>query len=186
MAKKIIIGILSIPLIFVLFLFFRLLYCQSWFSRATISTEIVPLDVFNLILTSGITIFLAWYITKKLTEQRYEKEFVIEDLKLIEEQVNYIERLTSDIKKIELEPLLELFNKLNNHIERFNKTMEILDIHCTDSHKLTKYSSSLFTKATDIDGLTLDLDNNIRNEINKVCNKFVITTRKIICEINKR
>lgn len=185
MAKKIIFGLISLPFLVLIFLFFRLLYCQSWLSKATISMEIVPLDVLNLILTSGLTFYLAWYITKKLSEQRYEKEFVIDDLKLIEEQVNYIERLTSDVNNIEIQPLIGLFNKLNNSIDRFIKTTEILKIECKDLHKLNKYSSSLYRKTTDIDGLTLDLDNNKKNEINKTCNKFILTTRKMICEINK-
>ena len=186
MAKKIILSLLSLPIIFLFFLFFRQLYCQSWLSNATISMEIVPLDVFSLILTSGLTFYLAWYITKKLSEQRYEKEFVIGDLKLIEEEVNYIERITNDTNNIEIQSLINFFNKLNNHIERFNNTTEILKIQCKDSHKLTKYSSSLYKKTTDIDGLTLDLDDNKKNEIRKTCNKFVLTTRRMICEINKR
>jgi hypothetical protein len=185
MGKKVIIGILTIPILILLFLFFRILYCQSWLTRATISTEIVPLDVFNLIITSGLTLFLAWYITKRLTEQRYEKEYIIEDLKNIEEQINYIERLTGDIQTIQLQPLLEIFNKLQNHIERFNKTSEVFNISCKDSLSLSSNYNSLYKKATDIDGLQLDIDSIKRNEIHTTCSNFVITTRSLICEINK-
>lgn len=185
MGKKVIIGLLSFVLIIVLFFFISLLYCQSWFSTVTLSKELVPLDVFNLLFTSGITVFLAWYITKKLTEQRYEKEFVIGDLKNIEEQINYIEKLTSDIQSIQLQPLLDLLTKLQTHIERFNKTIDILKMPCNDSKKLNIYYTSLFKKATDVDGLQLDLDSVKRNEIHKVCNNFVVTTRSIICAINK-
>ena len=186
MAKKIILPIIIIGILILIFLFFRLLYWHSWFSTITVSHELVPLDVFNLITTSIITIFLAWYITKKLTEQRYEKEFVIGDLKNIEEQINYIERITSDIQSIQLQPILDLFTKLQTHIERFNKTIEILQIPCSESNKLNSYYYSLYKKATDVDGLQLDIDSVKRNEIHKVCTNFVITTRSIICTINKR
>lgn len=186
MAKKIIASVIILPILVVLFLLFRLMYCQSWFSSVTLSKELVPLDVVNLFATSIITVFLAWYITKKLSEQRYEKEFVITDLKNIEDQINYIERSTSNTESIELQPLLDLLIKLQLNIDRFNKTVEILRISCKDSKKLDKYYKKLYKKVTDVDGIQLEIDSVKRMEIQNVCTSFIVTTRFIICSINKQ
>jgi|WetSurMetagenome_2_1015567.scaffolds.fasta_scaffold44829_2 hypothetical protein len=186
MAKKIIIGIILICSFNLVFYFFKFLFSQSWFSTLTLSTELVPLDVINIIVTSIMAIFLAWYITKRLSEQRFKKEFIIGDLKNIEEQIHYIERVTNDLQKIQLQPLLDLLLKLETHIHRFNKSLEILHINCNESKKLDKYYTSLYIKATDVDGQELDIDSAKRNEIRKVCTKFVLATRSIIYIINKQ
>lgn len=43
-----------------------------------------PMDIINLIVTVVVSVYVAWYITKRLTEERFEKELVISDLKDIE------------------------------------------------------------------------------------------------------
>lgn len=185
MAKKVIVFFLACIFLFMFFLFLRLLYCQSWFSTVKLSNELIPIDVLNLFSSTAITLFLAWYVTKKLTEQRYEKEFVMADLKNIEDQINYIERMTSDLNSIQLQPLLDLLAKLQSHIDRFKKTTLILKIPCKDSKELDSSFVALFEKATDIDGHQLDIDSAKRIEIQKVCSDFIITTRSIVCKINK-
>jgi hypothetical protein len=186
MAKKITIGFIVFFISLCIFCFIRLLYIQSWFSKVTISNDLIPLDVVSLLVSSLLTVFLAWYITKKLTEQRFEKEFIIEDLKNIETQINYIERITSDIDSIQLQPILDLLSKLQTHIDRFNKTIKVLQIPCRESNKLNASFATLYRKATDVDGLQLDIDSVKRNEIHTVCTNFIIITRSLVCSINKQ
>ena len=46
-------------------------------------------------MTTIVTMWLGWYVSKKLTEQRYQKEYIITDLKKIEEEINYIGNILS-------------------------------------------------------------------------------------------
>jgi len=186
MAKRIIVCILSLLILITFFFFIRFLHCHAWLSNVTITKEIDPLDVFTLIISSAITIFLAWYITKKLSEQRYEKEFIITDLKTIEDQINYIERLVQDSQIIQLQQLLDIFNKLRSNIDRFLKTIEIFEISCSESTKLNTLYNTLYKTVTDIDGIQLEMNEINRSKIHITCSNLVITTRKIIYTINKK
>lgn len=61
-----------------------------------------PIDVINIVVTLLVSIFIAWYVTKRLSEERFDKELVIADLRDIE----------SCMKKT-----LELYDRSNNNNE---------------------------------------------------------------------
>ena len=54
------------------------------------SYVVEPIDIINILVTVLVTIFVAWYVTKKLSEERFEKELIISDLKSIEECIKKI------------------------------------------------------------------------------------------------
>ena len=56
----------------------------AWFEQLKISYELVPVDAIGIIVSAALTLWIGWYIAKKLTEQRFEKEYLIKDLNLIE------------------------------------------------------------------------------------------------------
>ena len=35
-----------------------------------------PIDVINIVVTLLVSIFIAWYVTKRLSEERFDKELV--------------------------------------------------------------------------------------------------------------
>ena len=184
MGKKIIIIFLLIIAFVLLNVFSRFLYEQSWFSSTTFSTQLDPFDIITLVVTSLVTIWLGWYVSKKITEQRFQKEYVINDLKQIEEELNFIER-NMQSSNIELQSLLDLLNKLKTYIERFSKTVEIFEITCVDARTLDDFYQKLYIKTTDLDGNQLLVNEVNRHEINQVCAAFVIHTRSMIFKINK-
>lgn len=184
MGKKIIL-VFAITIVFILLnIFSKFLYEQSWFSSTTFSTQLDPFDIITLVVTSLVTVWLGWYVSKKITEQRYQKEYVINDLKQIEEELNFIER-SMQSSNIDLQSLLGLLNKLKTYIERFSKTIEIFGISCVDAKTLDTFYRELYIITTDLDSNQLLLDETNRNEINQVCSSFVIHTRSMIFEINK-
>ncbi len=184
MVKKIVIVILAIISLALIDVFSRFLYAQSWFSTTTFSKELDPFDILSLIVTTIVTFWFGWYISKKLTEQRYQKEYVINDLKQIEEELCYIER-SMQSSNIDLENLLDNLNKLNTYIKRFCKTVEIFKISTIDVKNLNKFYNLLYSKTTNVESSQLVLDATNRNEINQVCADFVIETRGMIFTINK-
>ncbi len=184
MGKKIAL-VFSLVVSFVLLnVFARFLYSQTWFSTTSFSKELDPFDIITLVVTTAVTVWLGLYVSKKITEQRFEKEYVINDLKHIEEEINHIEK-NMQSREMDIQSILDLLNKLNIYIERFSKTIEIFEITCIEVNGLNKAYKKLYKKTTNIDGSQLVLDGPIRNEINKVCSDFIIKTREMIKTVNK-
>lgn len=184
MGKKVIVALAFVVAFISLNIFSRFLYEQSWFSNTTFSNQLDPFDIITLIVTTIVTIWLGWYVSKKITEQRYQKEYVINDLKQIEEELTLIDR-TMQSSNIELQLILGLLDKLKTYIERFSKTIEIFEISCVDPKDFDTLYQNLYEKTTDIDGNQLLLDESNRNEINQVCLSFVLKTRSMVFKINK-
>ncbi len=183
MGNKIVTAIALVVSFVLLNIFSRFLYSQAWFSTTTLSKEVNPFDIITLVITSLLTIWLGWYVSKKITEQRYKKEYLINDLKEIEEELKFIEK-SMQVSNIELQSLISFLNKLETCIHRFCKTIEIFQISSFDASSLNLQYKNLFERTTNLDGNLLVLDEVNRNEINKVCADFVIEVRSMIFKIN--
>lgn len=75
------------------------------------SYVVEPIDIINILVTVLVTIFVAWYVTKKLSEERFEKELIISDLKSIEECIKKI--LDSYEQENANKQVLALINQLH-------------------------------------------------------------------------
>lgn len=185
MGKKIIIGLLLFIALILINIFSRFLYAQSWFSSSSFKKELDPFAIISLIVTTLVTLWLAWYVSKKVTEQRYEKEFFISDLKQIEEEIKFLERSLIS-SSIDLQSLLCILIKLKIYIDRFSNTAEIFKITAVlKVQTLDNYYTKLYKITTDLEGNQLLLEDPNRIAINQVCTKLIIETRGMIFKINK-
>lgn len=184
MGKKISIAIFIIVSFIALDIFSRFLYAQSWFGNTSFAKEVNPLDIITLVISTSVTIWLGIYISKKLTEQRYQKEYIINDIKLIEEEIVFFDRNTMQSSSLDLQPTVNVLNKLKSYIDRFSKSLEIFNISI-DIKLLNSGFNNLYTKVTNTSGSSLILDDTNKHEIASICNDLVLVTRKIVCSINK-
>ncbi|MBA4240191.1 MAG: hypothetical protein C0448_05665 [Sphingobacteriaceae bacterium] len=170
--------------IFILFILAHA-FCEGiWINGFQLKKEIDLMDFSTLIFSSFVTIATGWYIGKKVTENRYEKDYFIQDLKNIERDINNVLNNTqSDMVEISL--MTNLMNQLNTNIELFSSTVNIFDKSLNIDDLKTKFRL-LYTKTTDSDSNYLLLDDSNRNEISQLCSSFIKETRILICKINKQ
>lgn len=84
--------------------------------------EVEVVDLINLLATIGCTLGAAWLISKKLSEERFEKELQINDLKKIEEQINELIAIIVKNQSLSAQNREEILNinaYLNSLINRF-------------------------------------------------------------------
>jgi hypothetical protein len=179
--KKIALGAILLVVAAMLFFFMRAMYCQSWFSTVTFSKEIAPLDVLNIFVSGAIAVWLGYYITKKLTEQRFLKELIIKDIYRMEEQIESFERLIK-VNNIAVAPIFNELNDLKHKIERFERTVKLTPLSCNE----VKGSNACHKKLYEISTENTILPLNCTNELEKICDDFVICLRKIVCTINNQ
>ena len=87
-------------------------------------------DVTTIIATSLVTVFAAWYLSKKLNEDRYAKEMHIEDLKKIEESISSVIDKAQQIQETtgtqdDITDIVTKVNHLHTLLQRLKRTSRI-------------------------------------------------------------
>lgn len=186
MVQKIVIFIVSVLFFTILYLFVKFLYVMSWLNNLKIDYTITPINVISLIFSSVLTIWIGWYISKRLTEQRFEKEFLIRDLNSIETEIHYIESVFNSSTQVDISFVASKGNNIQLLKERFSATLKLMKISSFDDKKLNEKTNALFTQTTNFDSpqiLTSDIDIQL---INQKCSDVILETRNLIIQINNR
>lgn len=184
MGKNLIYLVIAISLIIAIDIFSRFLYAQSWLSNVVLSKEVDPIALLSIVISAVVAIWLGWYITKKLSAQRFEKEYLISDIKHIEEEIGFIER-KMQVSNIELQTILELLNKFKLYIDRFSKTIDTFQVTSINSRKLFENYNRLYSKTTNTEGDLFNIDTSVRLEINNIFSSIIAETRQMIFMINR-
>ena len=184
MGKKVGFSIALILGLILVDVFARFIYSQSWYGDTKLSKEVDPFDIITLVVTTVVTLWLGWYVAKKVTEQRYQKEYIISDLKQIEEEIKMVERSIENSKEVELQVGIALSSKLKRFIDRFSMTVEVFKITTINVELLNQNHKRLYIKFTNLEGDKLILDETNRNEIHHIFSDLIMTTRKMIFNIN--
>ncbi len=183
MGKNLVYFLIAIPFLIVIDIFSRYLYAQSWLSNVILSNNVDPIAILGIVVSATVAVWLGWYITKKLSAQRFQKEYLITDIKQIEAEISFIER-KMQASDIELQTILELLNKFKLYIDRFSKTIDIFQITSINSTKLAENYNRLYSKTTNTEGDQLNIDESVRIEINDICSSIIAETRQMIFVIN--
>lgn len=183
--KKVIKIVIIIVAVVSLFIFFRSLYCNHWLCNIEYSQEVSPLDIINIIVTSSVAIYLGHYITKKLSAERYEKEFIIDDLRLIESNIGDIYTYFKGNSSKDVSEVGEKIEILGKSVERLKTTLSVFNYSISVS-SLEDKLKKLYAEGTNFDGNIWEPDKDTAQIA--VCMSYcgIMTTeiRKIVKNIN--
>lgn len=182
--KNVLTGSFILVIALFLFFFVRSLYCKNWFSTFTYDGNVSPLAVFNLIVSSIIALGLGYYITKKLTEQRFMKEFIIADIKKVEEELENIEMILST-SNVTLETIFSALNNLNHKIERIENTARLINFKCNEIVKMKSLHFKIFEIATSSDNTSRIETVEMKYNLEPLYNDFSKSLRKMVYLLNK-
>lgn len=182
--KYILTGLVIFIIGLLVILFVRSLYYNNWFSTFTYNKDIAPFDVFNLVISGLIALGLGYYITKKLTEQRFMKEFIISDITKVEEELESVENLLST-SSVELETIFSALNKLNHKIERIENTAKLIGFECEEIAKMNTLHLKIYQIATSSDNSTRIETIELNYNLEPVYNDFSKSLRRMVYLVNK-
>lgn len=175
------VGVIIVTLLPLMFIF--LLLRDGWFCDVDFVKEVSPVDIFNVFVTAVVAIWLGRYVTKKLTEQRFIKEFLIADISKIESGLDALKQLTS-MDQVEVYAIFQSLRTIQTQIDILQKTTRAAELDSSEVEKLTGQYRRIYVITTDADGDTVNIVNK-REEINTHYHNFIISLREIICQINK-
>lgn len=182
--KKSIIVLLVICSSFLLIHFIRL-FCGFIFI-SEIDYSVNAFEYVSLILSSFLTLSVAWYITKRITEQRFEKDFLINDLKSIEDIVHNIENILETSSSINITYIASRINSIFMLKDRMKEAIELTSLSKMDITPLENSINDLFTSATDFDAQDVPISEVDIPEIQQRCSNLIKETRNLIIEINHK
>ncbi|MCH4897057.1 hypothetical protein E0494_10150 [Marinilabiliaceae bacterium JC040] len=145
------------------------------------------MSIISIVSNGIIAVILGWVITKKLTEQRYEKEYLISDLKLIEINLTDLKKKLEE-DKVEIPILDEYFHKIGNSVDKFIGIFDIISkppINKKEIEDLRKLSFIIYAEITNIDASFLDLNRGERAKYQELMDKYINLIRSLILKINK-
>ena len=145
----------------------------------TYQNSITFADIANMGLTTIVTIFAAWFLSKRLNEDRFSKEMAISDLKEIELIVsNIITKVQEEGDDVNKE-LLKLTNHLQQLLSRFDRTCKLK--RKQKSIKTVQQNfNTLYRFTTDFGADPLDVQSVI-----KYGTDLIVEIRDTITNINK-
>jgi hypothetical protein len=139
-------------------------------------------DVFSVLISGGIALWLGVYITRQLSEQRFLKEFVLKDVYMIEEQLDRFEEMIRT-NQVALTTVFYELHNLRCRIKIFEQTIQLAQFSRKEVDDLNRYHAELYELAAR-DG-TFGIQSN-QVEMTRLCNKFVIALRRIIVGVNNQ
>lgn len=157
----------------------------AWFEQLKISYELVPVDAIGIIVSAALTLWIGWYIAKKLTEQRFEKEYLIKDLNLIETKVCELKSLFHNSNSIDISYVSAMNNEIQSLFNRLSKTIELAGMSYISMSGLSNCISELYRETTTFDASQVSVDCIDLQLILARCDNVVLEGRKIVMTINK-
>lgn len=152
-----------------------------WRTSWSFKCEVELVDFINIIVTVFTAVCAAWYISKKISEERFFKELIISDLRKIEELISSVIEIlirNEHLEETQKQEILNLIGYLKNLIDRF----EFINEYNNQNSRLRTVFFNFYGLSTDFGS-----DNNI--DIQNVImtgNKLIKEVRCQIININER
>lgn len=154
------------------------LFKTSW----TFKYEVDAIAFINILVTIICAGGLAWYVTKRLSEERFDKEIIIKDLQLIENQLGNILDLLERGNQTASNDIVARVNHLRILIDRFKKLIQ--DKYGIKTENLEDKFNQFYMISTNF-----DTSQNVKNiDVPNVIAKgedIIIELRSLIGNINR-
>jgi hypothetical protein len=187
MARRLVLFFIICMSFILLDVFARFLFYNDWFSFIKLSKEVDAFNIISLLVSSFVTICVGWYLVKMLTEQRYEKEFLIKDLITLEIELDDLSHLIKN-GTIDLNDIIIIINRIQKLQSKFVLTLKIVGRHKAVDEKLNIYFNNLYRILTDCDNNQLNFIKDNKTGIEEVENiiyNYTCLLRKQIFKVNK-
>ena len=173
--------VLVAALVFVL----MLLYQSTWFSKIRVDYGFVPVDAIGILVSAAVTVWVGFTIAKKLTENRFEKDYLISDLNKMEAIVSDMEKLYKNSTFVDLSHITSMNVELKSIVNRFTETVKLMDNDQSKYKDLKYLSDKVYWKTTNVDGQYAEVENINLPELDTAFNDFILEVRKQIIAVNQ-
>ena len=173
---KTLIGIILSILLFLIGFLLHGLFRTSW----SFSYKVEPIDLISILVTIFCATTVAFYINKRLSEERFHKELLIADLKAIEDNVSHVVEVLLNPETGGTE-VMGRINYIRVLIYRIKKLLD-KDI---DTSVLDPTFLRFYVAATDFDTIQ-NTRNIIEPDVIDAGECLIIEVRRLIGQVNTK
>ncbi len=141
-----------------------------------------PIAILSLLATAILTIWIGSLVVKRMSEQRFIKEFIINDIKKVEDELEHFEDLLFH-SEIENNLLFNKITMLNNKIQLLNYSLKIINTNKQNIDTISDSFLNLYSISTETNEATTNLQVK-STEISALILKIKKELRIIIFAIN--
>ena len=185
--KYIILILLLIVTLLSFLYFIHILFSNVWLEYIKVDYNLVPVDVFSLFISSAITIWVGYYVVKNLSEQRFEKEMLINDLRAIEKEIEQVELAFRTSRMVDLAYVSGKMNTIKRLIDRFAFTAEMSNNFINkEVSSINDTFFSLYSASTDFDASSMNSNDIDCTSIYQLTDDLVRKLRTATIHLNKK
>ncbi|MFI3264777.1 MAG: hypothetical protein SNG38_03880 [Rikenellaceae bacterium] len=173
---KILCCIAAVAVIFIL----RDMCCNNFFANISYDNNIDVIELFSLIASSIIAIWIGFTITNKLTEQNSAKQFLFNDIIKIEEQIDQLEQLYKE-DNVNTTVVFKLITLIDSKLTVLKSSVISFGIKDVDFENLYQTYLDIFMISTNLDSEVGVISDSINPEVVK----FRKHLRDIVAKINR-
>jgi hypothetical protein len=151
----------------------------------SINYEISLSDIIILAISSLVAVCIAQRITNRFTERRYEKEFIISDLKEIEQEIGGLEDYIQESATVDISSIFNRSHKIQKRIDKFKKTTQNKNIE-NFVKEVDSCFYDLFDLITAADESSFNQDGIFKLTTLSKCLDLCLALRKVIFHINTK
>lgn len=152
-----------------------------WRTSWSIKHEVELVDFINILVTISCALGAAWFVAKKLSEDRFNKELTITDLRKIEEQIGCIVEMFIKYETIDESQKNEILN-INSYLNSLINRFEIVNNINLANSNLRERFNVFYRYSTDFDSGN---GSDVQNIINEG-NQLIKAIRLEIIKVNER
>lgn len=180
--KRILPGFVLIATIIVLlYLIFIIVSILGNVSSWEIDYKANIADILNTFVTALIAIWVSYFLYKIQSKERYEKEILISDVKDMENRVLYIQSRYDKESSFSVSDITNDIDALRSLIDRLYSTLQLYNYNI-NSNIYDKHLK-MFSIMTNIDAEVIDTSKVDKAELQRVCNDFIIESRKCMKQV---
>ena len=174
----------AILFLLLLILVFNML-SKDWFCNVEFSKTIDPISILEIIISSSIAIYLGRTIAKKLSEERFDKEYIIRDLTTLDETlskfVQYIQRSNS----LDINTCSDMIEDIRIGISKYKSSLDIFGITSIDVQTIDHLFLTLYKQGTSQVGQTILGADAPKDHIINICQQIAKEIRRAVKLVNK-
>lgn len=159
--------------------------CEKWFCKYDMDSTVNPMDLISLIITTGVAVYLGHTITKGLSEERFDKEYIIKDLNSLDDTLSSFISYIQNAKEIDINECGDKIEDIRVGISKFKHSVDIFQVKISNVIQIDTIFEKLYKQGTSQVGQVIMGKDAPKDSIIKTCQDLAKEIRSSVKQVNQ-
>ena len=176
--------------IYIVLLFFLIavivwMLCEKWFCKYDMDASVNPMDLISLIVSSGVAVFLGHTITKSLSEERFDNEYIIKDLNSLDDTLTCFIAYIQNAKEIDINECGDKIEDIRVGISKVKHSVDIFQVKISNFKNFDSTFEKLYRQGTSQVGQVIMGKDAPKDSIINICQDLAKEIRLSVKQVNQ-